>query len=111
SFADEVYISAVSCSCLTRSSNSVARARLGGMGFPQLGFPRFRVAGSAIVIVIRLVQQEVSKASVLMQQDFCSWSFPQVPARYEIRHRGCGVPRLNRLANRRYRAWQLVLWL
>ena len=35
------------------------------MGFPQLGFPRFRGAGSAAVIVIRLVQQEVSKASVL----------------------------------------------
>ena len=36
------------------------------MGFPQLGFPRFRGAGSAAVIVIRLVQQEVSKASVLL---------------------------------------------
>jgi hypothetical protein len=65
SFADEVYISAVSCNFLTRSSNAVARSRRGGMSFPQLGFPRFRGAGSAAVIVIRLVQQEILKASVL----------------------------------------------
>jgi len=66
SFADEVYISAaLSCSCLTRSSNAVARSRWGVMGFPHLGFPRFRGAGSAAFIVIRLVQQEVLKASVL----------------------------------------------
>jgi hypothetical protein len=32
------------------------------MGFPHLGFPRFR---GAAVIVILLVQQEVLKASVL----------------------------------------------
>lgn len=43
SSADEVYIPAVSCSCLTRTSNSVATAGAGGMGCPQLGFPRLRV--------------------------------------------------------------------
>jgi hypothetical protein len=41
---DDVYISGVSCSCLTLSSNSVARAGAGGRERPQLGLPRLRVA-------------------------------------------------------------------
>src|ERR1019366_5503819 len=48
SSTDEAYISAVSCSCLTRSSNSVASAGASRVGRPQLGFPRLRVkAGRA----------------------------------------------------------------
>ena len=35
SAADEVYISALSCSWLIRSSNSVGRAGAGGMGRPH----------------------------------------------------------------------------
>ena len=38
SAADEVYISAVSCSWLIRSSNSVGRAGAGGMGRPHWDF-------------------------------------------------------------------------
>ena len=46
-------MSTVSRSCLTRSSNSVGRAGAGGMGHPQLGFPRLRVvAWSATGIAI-----------------------------------------------------------
>jgi hypothetical protein len=40
----------VSCSCLTRSSNSVARADAGGMGRPQLGLPRVGVWATGITI-------------------------------------------------------------
>ncbi len=39
-------MSTVSRSCLTRSSNSVGRAGAGGMGHPQLGFPRLRVVAA-----------------------------------------------------------------
>ncbi len=42
SSSEEVYISALSCSCLTRSSNSVASAVADRIGHPQLGFPRLR---------------------------------------------------------------------
>ncbi len=53
SSADEVYISGVSRSCLTRSSNSVARTGAGGLGRPQLGLPRLRVVvGGATGIAI-----------------------------------------------------------
>ena len=53
SSGEEVYISAVSCSCVTCSSNSVANAGAGGMGHPQLGFPRLRVrTGRATGIAI-----------------------------------------------------------
>src|SRR5204863_175284 len=37
---EEIYISGVSCSCLTCSSNSVASMGARGIGRPQLGFPR-----------------------------------------------------------------------
>src|SRR6266849_10475450 len=50
---EEAYVRAVSCSCLTRSSNSVGRAGADGMGHPQLGFPRLRfVTGRAGGITI-----------------------------------------------------------
>src|ERR1019366_2451074 len=50
SSCEEVYISAVSCSCVTCSSNSVASTRAGAMGRPQLGLPRLRVWGNGIAI-------------------------------------------------------------
>jgi len=43
-------MSAVSCSWLTRSSNSVTTAGPAGTGRPQLGFPRLREGATGIAI-------------------------------------------------------------